>query len=383
MGKHIEKEYRMEWLARLAAGSVAGLLAVAAVQPVAGQVPRVTERVEKAAKAAPAEVREEAREAAQETREAAREATAPARRAAGEPAREAREAVREGRQEAREIRREGRVAAREARDLANARPADIGLWFNSRAGADGLVIADIAAEGAVSKIGFQEGDRIVSVNGQKVASEREFMRYILADDIRTQKVKVVVFRDGSEQTVYVQPSMLVTEIADYDPLWRYGIAVDDRYPDRIVIQRVYPRTPAYYAGLRSGDVVVSLRGERIGAVADLVRAFSDGDDRVALQVSRGNRTRDLEIDANFDSDVRTSLRPNLDAGVRVEGDADARTPAPANDRPSLDRPRTEKPATPAIPATPAPKGTLPQVPEAPDAPAVPEAPKLPAVPRLP
>jgi hypothetical protein len=49
------------WLARLAAGSVAGVLAVAMGQSAAGQAPRPAERAGKAAKAAPAEVREEAR----------------------------------------------------------------------------------------------------------------------------------------------------------------------------------------------------------------------------------------------------------------------------------------------------------------------------------
>ena len=47
-----------------------------------------------------------------------------------------------------------------------ARAADLGIWFNSRANAEGLVVADLAAEGAIAKIGFQEGDRIVSINGQ-------------------------------------------------------------------------------------------------------------------------------------------------------------------------------------------------------------------------
>jgi S1-C subfamily serine protease len=169
----------------------------------------------------------------------------------------------------------------------------MGVWFGSRAGADGLIIADVAAQGAIAKIGFQEGDRIVSISGTPVRAEADFVRLLLAEDIRSERVPVIVLRDGSEQTLYVQPALLYDEIAWYDPFWQYGLVMDDRYPDRLAVLRVYPRTPAYYAGLRAGDVIVSAGGDRIAAVSDFSRIIADADGPLALQVTRANRTREL------------------------------------------------------------------------------------------
>jgi len=138
-------------------------------------------------------------------------------------------------------------------------------------------------------------------------------------------------------------------VAAYDPLWQYGLVLDDRVKDRLVIQRVYPRTPAYYAGLRAGDTVVGIRGQRIAAVADLVRALTQNADRLALQVNRGNQTRemDLETHSSFGGDTQTTLKPKIEEG---------RT-APADQPPRLDGP-PPRPATPATPPrSPAPPAT--------------------------
>ena len=285
------------------------------------------------------DARRDARDAAKGAREGARDAAEGAREGAQDARRDAREGVRDARGDLREARRDMR------RDF---RAADFGLWFNRAAGARGLVIADVAAQGAIAKLGFREGDRIVSVNGQPVATEAEFTRLITDDKFRDQQVKVVVMRDNREEVIVIQPAVLMQEVAAYDPLWQYGIILDDRVTDRVVIQRVFPRTPAYYAGLRAGDTIVGLRGQRIAAVADFVRGLSSNDGQVALQINRGNQTRDIQLESSssFDSDVRTTLRPQIDDPTR--------TPAPADTRPRIDGttpPRTLPDPAPA-PTTP-------------------------------
>src|SRR5262245_60254798 len=60
------------------------------------------------------------------------------------------------------------------------RGPDIGIWF-ARNTDRGLVVMDVASTGAISKAGFLEGDRILAVNDQKVATEREFIRSLFAE----------------------------------------------------------------------------------------------------------------------------------------------------------------------------------------------------------
>lgn len=180
------------------------------------------------------------------------------------------------------------------------RSADFGLWFNRASDNKGLVISDVGTTGAVAKLGFDEGDRIIMVNGQKVASENEFVQYLLADDVRSKRVEVVVFRGGQEQMVYVQPSVLVKEYTTItvDPLEAYGLIIDDRYTDRIVIWRVIPRSPAYYAGIQPGDVITVFNGNNVttvGALRASVRAASPGN--VSMSVSRSSKVRVYQIEA--------------------------------------------------------------------------------------
>lgn len=191
----------------------------------------------------------------------------------------------------------------------NMRGPDIGIWF-SRSG-NGLVIADVSSRGPIAKLGFREGDRIVSVNGQRVTREDEFIRYVLRSESR--RVTVIVLRDNREETIYVEPAVLIDDhdYVEVDPLERFGIIVDDRYDDRIVVWRVIPRSPAYYAGFRPGDVIVKFGDRPYRTRTEFERGSRDwkaGD--VEVQVRRGERTRDLsvEIPTSDRSDGRTSER---------------------------------------------------------------------------
>jgi len=310
------------------------------------------------------DARQDARATAQDARQDGREA---AKDADGAKAREARQ---DGRQDARGARRDGietaqgarkdarettsdvRATARDARRdargeaLRNLRAADLGLWFNRNTSVKGLVISDIASEGAIAKAGFKEGDRIVSVNNQPVATQEEFMRLLLAEDLRDRHTTIVVMRDGKEQNISVNAGLLVHEMALHDPLWRSGIVLDDKDPNRVVVLKVYPRTPAFYAGLRAGDVITGVRGQRIGRIADVVQSLISGNGNIGLQVNRGNRTRDLEIDADAaDADVRTVLKPNADKEDRISSvPSEIRVEVPADQKPSLNpAPKTVSP----------------------------------------
>jgi len=182
------------------------------------------------------------------------------------------------------------------RDRGNKRGPDIGLWFN-RGSRDGLVISDVSSKGPIARFGFREGDRIVSVNGHRVSSEDDFMRYVLHGD--SDRVTVIVYRDGREQTIYVEPAVFNedTEYAEVDPMERFGIILDDRYDDRIVVWRVIPRSPAYYAGFRSGDVITNFGDHPYRTRNEFehsVTGWKAGD--VNVQVRRGENSRQLSVD---------------------------------------------------------------------------------------
>jgi len=176
------------------------------------------------------------------------------------------------------------------------RAPDIGLWFN-RPSANGLVIADIAPTAAIANLGFREGDRILTVNGRPVVTEPEFMQSLITGD--PNPVQVVVFRDGRNQVVTVDPSLFTQQVAfaPTNPLDQFGIVLDDRFDDRIVVWRVIPESPAFYAGFRPGDVVTTLGGQPFRTRTAFETALAGmRTGQANIQIRRGDRVRDLVID---------------------------------------------------------------------------------------
>jgi PDZ domain-containing protein len=327
---------------------------------------------------------ETAGQARREGRQEARDARAGARQA-GETVPEARATARETRQETRQ-------------NIQATRAADMGVWFNSRA-ANGLVISDLANNGIFANAGFLAGDRIVSINGRPITSEAQFVQMLTGPNLGTQALPVVVLRDGQQQTLTLQPTALGQAIVNYDPYYQYGMLMDETNPNQMLVQRVFPRTPAYYAGLRQGDVITSLNGQPIANLSAFTQGLSQANGAVPLQITRAGQTRDIQFDPSIGAQdsVRTALRPNFDgnaatgaqldgAGIRTGTGAAATAPgigaaipgasatapgapiragaaatAPSGAAPPRPTPGTP-PATPANPATP---GVSPATPAAP------------------
>jgi S1-C subfamily serine protease len=191
-----------------------------------------------------------------------------------------------------------RVASRQV-----LRGPDIGLWFGRPVGG-GLVISDVETTGPIARLGFREGDRIVSVNGQPVVSEADFMRFALTGN--DNPVETVVVRDGLNQRIIMDPTVLYQQsvVPVVEPLEQFGIVLDDRFNDRVVVWRVLPGTPAFYAGFRPGDVIATLSGQPFTTRSQFEQAIAGlPAGEVALQVRRGDRPRDLVVD------VPTFVRP--------------------------------------------------------------------------
>ena len=313
--------------------------------------------------------RDDVRDARQEKREEVRDARDDARdkvRDPRDPKNPARDLSRDARdpenlkQPTREDRREEKrddrgIGANVNFNAKSTRAADIGLWFE-RDTSKGLVISDVATRGAIAKLGFREGDRIVSVNGQKVTRQDDFMTYLFADDVRSERIKVIVIRDGQEEVIIVEPAVFVDELSytENDPLETFGVIIDDRYTDRIVVLRVVPRSPAYYAGLRSGDVITGFNGQRLANIAGFVQRLTGADaGEVPVTITRGQANRTLHVDVpKFvnRTERRTALRPNLDNALERRDDRLERREEKIEDR----RDRVPNATAPAVTPAPAP-----------------------------
>lgn len=299
-----------------------------------------TDAARDAARDATDTARDAARDATRDVREGARDATREAREGVRDVREGARDAVRDTREGVRDTARDARDTVRDVRDTArdtvrdvrgsvnasgsaranlqwqDLQSADLGLWFN-RDTRDGLIISDIGTEGPIARLGFQEGDRIVSVGGQRITRQADFTRFLFSSNAQG-RVPVIVFRDGREQTIYMEPQVFLTHANSYqsDPLERFGIILDDRVQDQVVVWRVMPRSPAFFAGIRGGDLIVSFNKQPIESSAQLGELAAKADTGpIAVEVQRGDRVRmvDLDLQASSNAEARTALRPGYEA----------------------------------------------------------------------
>jgi membrane-associated protease RseP (regulator of RpoE activity) len=222
---------------------------------------------------------------------------------------------RDARQEA----RQQAIQAAQTINTSDLRAADLGLWFSSQAGANGLTVGDVANQSALARAGFREGDRIVSINGQPVTTEAQFVQMLMTPAAGNQPLSVVVARDGQQQPLSVLPALVSQGIATFDPLYQAGLLLDERNPDRLVVTRVFPRTPAFYAGLRPGDVITKLNGAPITSLLSLNQALQGGAGSVlGLQIDRNGQVRQLNL-GESDNSIRTAMRPNYGANGSTSG----------------------------------------------------------------
>jgi predicted metalloprotease with PDZ domain len=206
------------------------------------------------------------------------------------------------------------------------RSADLGVWFD-RSVRNGLVIADVAADAALAQVGFSEGDRIVSVNGRTITTEQDFLRYVMAENVR-QPVNVIVMRDNQQETLVIDPAVIRERYTTVrtDPLERFGVILDDRVSDRLIVWRVIPRSPAFYAGIRAGDEITMFAGQRIADPTKFVQIVERTDPgMIPVQVSRSGRVREIEVEyPQYQvSERHNTFRQDLDAGTRIDTQIDA------------------------------------------------------------
>ncbi len=94
-----------------------------------------------------------------------------------------------------ELLKEGRVKSRPARPW-------IGLY--TVPGAQGLTVIGASPVGPAIDAGFERGDVIVRLNGEKVESQEDFYRKLWRTEVGTQ-ITVVVFRESRFQAIILRP----------------------------------------------------------------------------------------------------------------------------------------------------------------------------------
>ncbi len=182
----------------------------------------------------------------------------------------------------------------------------------------GVLLTEVEAESPAAKAGLKTNDVITEFNGQRIEGTAQFRR-LVRETPSGRTVQLTFWRDARSQTVAVQLTSVReqfehrfqvlrprdfnfhVEVPAIDLLMSrgpvLGIDAEDLsgqlgsyfgVPDGegVLVREVRPGTPAEKAGLKAGDVITKVDGERVRTVGDL---------RAKLQEKREKKTVGLGV----------------------------------------------------------------------------------------
>ncbi|MGE3277399.1 MAG: RIP metalloprotease RseP [Vicinamibacterales bacterium] len=147
------------------------------------------------------------------------------------------------------------------------------------------VIGKVTEGSPAEQAGLRPGDRIVTVDGGETPTWDKFFLAIGTKPDRD--VPLLIERDGRQQIVSVHPEATTRfEVGDIGVL-------PDVYPN---IRSVTEGDPADEAGLRAGDVIVAINGQRMVFAQDVSEAIGgSAGGPVAITIRRDGNERTVDV----------------------------------------------------------------------------------------
>jgi serine protease Do len=249
----------------------------------------------------------------------------------------------------------------------------------------GVLVNRVVRDSPADRAGIEKGDVIVSFNSRNIDSPSE-----LSDVVRMgrvgQSVSITLIRDGSRRSVSARlaersdsldedyweaPATPESPRAPRAPSapraprsprvfnWdgddfnlrnlrdftmfggnrgRLGVHIQDINADLgdalgvpdgkgVLVTDIVEDSPAEKAGIKAGDVITEVGGDRIDDIADLQRALREREGRTKITVVRRGSTRTVEPDIDDIRDVRRNVTRLRDGDARIYRIPDARTRA--------------------------------------------------------
>ncbi|MGM0529829.1 MAG: RIP metalloprotease RseP [Bacteroidota bacterium] len=141
----------------------------------------------------------------------------------------------------------------------------------------------IAADSLAERVGFQDGDKIVSVEGKPAKRFNEIPKTILLEKAN----QVTVQRNGDSKHVYI-PDSLYSQIVNNPGF------ISLRVP--AVVGGFSEDSPASQAGLQPGDSIVKINGKDVQFMDQLQKVLSDNKSKeISLTVKRDGETKNYSL----------------------------------------------------------------------------------------
>ncbi|MFW6101999.1 MAG: RIP metalloprotease RseP [Bacteroidota bacterium] len=146
----------------------------------------------------------------------------------------------------------------------------------------------IAADSLAESIGFQDGDKVVSVEGKKVERFSEIPKSILLNKAN----HVTVQRNGQRETIHI-PDTLFPKIINNPGFISYRVPT--------VIGGFSENSPAKQTGLQKGDRIVQINGKDVKYFDQLREELKDKkNEEISLKVQRDGELKEYNLTTTSD-----------------------------------------------------------------------------------
>ncbi len=148
--------------------------------------------------------------------------------------------------------------------------------------------------------GIKEGDKILSIDGDKVSNFSELQHSIFTgsgrDSDENPQAVFTIERDGETQDIIVYPRLSKVNSVSGDLMRLVGI----KPAHSLIIRYIQEGSPAHQAGLQENDRVISSDGKKLHCFAALVHHLKEKQDApVMLSIERENRIFDVTLSAEM------------------------------------------------------------------------------------
>jgi serine protease Do len=217
----------------------------------------------------------------------------------------------------------------------------------------GVLLGKVVADSPASKAGLKESDVVTEVNGQRVEGTEQFRRMI-REIPAGRSAQLTIWRDGQAKNIsvtvgkseahhtetMVAPGTFAFHMPDMPQMnslmemapWmpghsRLGIDAEDLEGDfghyfgapegeGVLVRGVFPDMPAAKAGIKVGDVITSVDGDRIRSVGELreklVEKKSEKSIKIGVIRNKAPLTLSIEIPPPVEKQERhNSVRTNI------------------------------------------------------------------------
>ena len=169
---------------------------------------------------------------------------------------------------------------------------DLQKAFELKNGQQGVLITGVFDDTPAKKAGFEPGDIIIAVNGEKTISAaklrnqigmRKIGETLTLDILRNNKTKRIKVTVG-------EPGKTLAGSGKGNPLFDGSMLEESEDGRGVIVVKLSPSSSLALAGLRQGDVIYSVNRTPVATIEDIKKLVKVDDEQVLLRIVRNGQS---------------------------------------------------------------------------------------------